>query len=337
MYPIGNVKQNGLFALGGQVLRALKDFNFYVEYALFVNNTPDFTQESVKLWVETLGSLLERTEENVNEYHSLTDRQQQDVDFNFNGERMPTVAALEFVQKVFPNIADFIDPYQIATIASHLDMVLTLGSVHELLTALATQECPNPQIMTNALSELVIAINLPLMEEEQKRIIAEHGYAISPVCGEKANYAFTLSGDTAFGTELLCVQGKADPDLICSLMGCVIALIQEGKQVLEIDDTIATMKDGSVMRYLLIKADPILAIAELGELGSIKAGSPLVQLVVADINNLLPGEEGYDSVNFYQPVFELKEETAGEVQEEDIVESAESIVARAAAEAGKDV
>lgn len=312
MYPIGNVKENGLFALGGQVLRSLKDFNFYVEYTKFIESTPNITQDAVKLWVDTLGIPLERTPENIQEYHALTDRQQQEVDFNFNGVQMPTIVALEFVRKTFPDIADYINPYQIATIASHLDAVIDLGPVHAVLEQLAGQERPEPEIMTNALSELVIAINIPLAKEEQDRIIAEHGYAISPVVDEKANYAFTISGDTAFGTELLCVQGKADPDLICSLLGCVIALIQEGKQVLEINDTIATMKDGTEMRYRLVKAEPILALGELGELGSIKADTALVQLVVADINNLLPGEEGYDSENFYQPVFELVKADAEE-------------------------
>jgi hypothetical protein len=317
MYPIGNVKENGLFALGGQVLRALKDFNFYVEYAQFIESNPEVEEAAVKAWVSSLGFPLENTPENAEEYHSLTDRQQQEMDFNFNGGRMPSIAALEFVQKVFPDISDYINPYQINTIAGHLDVQLNLGTVHQLLEALANQERPAPEIMTAALTELAISINIPMMEEEQKRIIAEHGYAISPVSTDKANFAFTISGESAFGTELLCVQGRADPDLICSLMGCVIALIQEGAEVLSITDTIATMKDGAVMRYKLIKADPILAIAELGEMGTLKTGTPLVQLVVADTDNRLPGEEGYDEVNFYQPVFVLNEEaTAGEPEPE---------------------
>lgn len=310
MYPIGNVKENGLFALAGQVLRAVKDFNFYVEYANLVQSTPEYTSEVIKAWIDTLGQPLENTPENAAEYHAMTDRQQQDVDFNFNGVRMPTVAALEFVQKTFPDIADYINPYQILTIAGNLDAVIDLGPVHEVLGRLAGQERPEAEIMTNALSELVISINIPLAEEEQERIIAEHGYAIAPISDQKANYAFTISGETAFGTELLCVQGRADPDLICSLMGCVISLIQEGKPVLEINDTIATMKDGTEMRYRLVKADPVLALTELGELSKFKPDTQLVQLVVADTNNLLPGEEGYDNVNFYQPVFELKEADA---------------------------
>lgn len=307
MYPIGNVKENGLFALGGNVLRAVKDFNFYVEYAQFIENNPEVAQEAVQLWVETLGLPLEHTPENAAEYHGMTDRQQQDVDFNFRGGRMPSVAALEFVSKTFPDIAEYINPYQIITIAGHLDVQLNLGTVHQLLEALANQERPEPEIMTNALSELAIAINIPMMEEEQARIIAEHGYAISPVSGDKGNFAFTISGETAFGFDLLCVQGRADPDLICSLLGCVIALIQEGQQVLEITDVIARMKDDTEMRYRLIEADPVAAVSALGSMGGLESGKRLIQLIVADLNNLLPGEEGYDDEHFHQPVFELKE------------------------------
>ena len=310
MYVIGEVKKDGLFAVASVMHRAAKDFNFYVEYEVFMKGRKDVTKEEVMAWMDTLGQAIEATEEHKAEYMALSHKEQQAIDFQFSGGATPNKAGLEFILNRFPNIADFADHYQLLTLISNLDFETPLGPVHLILEEFG-QRSGEPGVV-QALKELTLAVTLPTMKEERDRIIAEHGYAISPVVDEKANYAFTISGDTAFGTELLCVQGKADPVLICSLLGCVIALIQEGKQVLEINDTIATMKDGTEMRYRLVKAEPILALGELGELGSIKADTALVQLVVADINNLLPGEEGYDSENFYQPVFELVKADAEE-------------------------
>lgn len=306
MYVIGEIKQGGLFAVASVMHRALKDFNFYVEYETFMKGRTEVERESVLAWMDTLGKPVEQSPEAEAEYLALPHKEQQAIDFQFTGSAMPSQAALEFIRQRFPNIADFADHYQLVTIAANLNFETNVGQVHEILETLG-QRTEEPGI-AGALKELVMAITLPQAEEEQARIIAEHGYAISPVYAtgpDGMNRVYTISGRNKFGFELFCVQGHADLDLLCSLMGCVIALHQEGTPILEVSAPIATMADGTPMKYQVIEADPELANI-LGHFADFKEGDRLIQVVLADNNNLLPHEEGYNSEHFSQPVFPLE-------------------------------
>jgi len=306
MFVIGEVKQGSLFAVAMILRRAKKDFNFYVEYEAFMKGRETLVEEEVLTWIEELGDMVERTPESEAEYLALSHKEQQAIDFQFTGEAMPSHAALEFIRQRFPNLMDFIDHYGAVTLASNLDFETPVGQVHAVLESLGQQtEEPN---VSGALAELVLAINIPKAKDEQDRIIAQHGYAISPVFAqspEGMNRLYTIAGRNKFGFELFCVQGHADLDLLGSLLGCVIALHLDGTPILEVKDTIAKMANGDDMRYRIIEADPVAAQA-LGHFGDFEPGDRLIQCVFADNNNLLPGEEGYNDKDFKQPVFALE-------------------------------
>lgn len=305
MYAIGEVKQGGLFAVASIMHRAIKDFNFYVEYEAFMKGRTSVEKEEVLAWMDTLGKPVEQSEENQKEYLALSHKEQQAVDFQFSGEAMPSHAGLEFLNQRFPTIANHADHYEIATIAANLNFDTNVGQVHEIIEALGQRE-GEPGIR-GALKEVVLAINIPKAQAEQARIIEQYGYAISPVYAENAegmNRVYTINGRNKFGFELFCVQGHADLDLLCSLLGCVIALHEEGTPILEVNGAIATMADDTKMRYQLVEADPVAAQA-LGHFGDFKEGDRLIQLVLADNKNLLPDEEGYNIEHFKQPVFAM--------------------------------
>lgn len=306
MYVIGEVKQGGMFAVASIMHRALKDFNFYVEYEAFMKGRTTVQEAEVLAWMDTLGTPIEQSEEAQAEYLAMSHKEQQAVDFQFTGEAMPSHAALEFINQRFPTIADHADHYQLVVIAANLNFETNLGQVHELLENLGQRE--NEPGIKGALTEIVLAINLPKLQEEQERIIATHGYAISPVYAESAegvNRVYTISGRNKFGFELFCVQGHADLDLLCSLMGCVIALHEEGTPIMEVNGDIATMQDGTPVKYQIVEADPVAAEAALGHFSDFQPGDRLIQVVFADNNNLLPHEEGYNVEHFKQPVFAM--------------------------------
>jgi len=305
MYAIGEIKQGGLFAVAGAMHRAVKDFNFYVEYENFMSGRSTVEKEEVLAFMDALGTPVAQTPEAEAEYLALSHKEQQAIDFQFTGDAMPSQAGLEFLRQRFPNIADLTDHYSLVTLSANLNFETSLGQVHEILETLG-QRSEEPGVR-GALAELVVAINIPKAKAEQERIIAEHGYAISPVYADSEqgmNRVYTISGRTKFGFELFCVQGHADLDLLCSLLSCVIALHEEGTPILEVNGKIATMADGTAMQYQVIEADPVAAQV-LGHFGDFQPGDRLIQVVFADNKNLLPHEEGYNVEHFKQPLFPL--------------------------------
>lgn len=305
MYVIGEVTQGSLFAVASVLRRAKKDFNFYVEYEAFMKDRTTLVEEEVMGWIDSLGEMVEQTPENEAEYLALSHKQQQAIDFQFTGDAMPSHAGLEFIRQRFPNLMDFVDHYGAVVLVANLNFETPIGQVHDVLEQLG-QKTEEPNVR-GALTELVTAICLPKAAEEQARVIAQHGYAISPVSAsgpEGMNRVYTIAGRQKFGFELFCVQGHADLDLLCSLIGCIIALHQDGTPILEVNGTIAKMADGTAMRYRIVEADPE-ATQALGHFGDFQPGDRLIQCVFADNNNLLPGEEGYNDEHFKQPVFAL--------------------------------
>lgn len=144
-----------------------------------------------------------------------------------------------------------------------------------------------------------------IIETKRLQNIALHGYTMQGVSGGSStawkNYIYSVGLSAKTGHELVIVNhGQSGPSILetaatSSLKGTLIV-----DEVFVSDDFIV---NGLPLR-LIIKDIPLDSFTAQGCMGKIGTVTNIKQIFIADKNNILPGEEGYD-VEFVQELSEV--------------------------------
>lgn len=331
-FVIGDVKKDDVFVIVDVGFRARQDFNIWAAWNAFGLNKEITGQDSdISEWLENnnLAHTFAKADDGaptpeadaqnqayqdaVNEWNNYSVEKRQNLSFRVD-DRLATVAQLLDIAKLLPCAQ--LNHKQVMTLASALDDAFEQSDNSEVTlrqiilgTPLAPKEAPD------FMNELLNLVNTYRAEAQDAVNIARQGYAICPFMQQEDKHAHAYSyggSESEASVDAFCVMGNMDPVTMARLMEFFLIQMKEteGFDPYAITDAGgAKMGNGQPIRLRAINADADAAHAA----GYYPAPTPtlhLLQVLIPDANNVLPGEEGYDAETYPQPMFPLPEKEA---------------------------
>lgn len=215
-----------------------------------------------------------------------------------------TPGQLAELKLLVPKIADHINAAQMSTLAAHMDFVLSdLLSVREYLKVMVAHGSVSEDLLVDLVRTIRKELLKPSMEAEIDQSIAMHGYAPRAVfsSGDGPAFAYTIGFTGTVGFELLALAGQ-NTDLLAYVLQVYAHLAKSGENIeLERNDIVASaVRPNQGLRTKCIPVDAQRATQDYvcNVRGEVKR---VYQILIADKNNLLPDEQGYDQT-FRQPL-----------------------------------
>jgi len=319
---IGNVEAESVFVVEDVGFRARQDFNIWAAWNAFnqARDLEDFSGE-LDQWLSdnnlaatfacddmddasSPGALAYKS--GVQEWNNYPVEKRQDLSFRVE-DRLATVAQLEELSKLVP--CNLINHKQVMTLASALDDAFEQqdGS-HVTLRNIIKTTPVAPKESQGFLYELLNLVNTYRAEEQDVANIARQGYAICPFMQQedKLGHVYSYGGSAnEAGADIVTIIGNVDVVVIARLAEYFLIQLKEteGFDPYVINDAGgATMGNGEPIRLRAIDADAA-AVHAAGYYPEPTAGLRLLQILMPDENNILPGEEGYQADKYPQPQF----------------------------------
>lgn len=333
-FAIGDVKGGDVFVIEDVGFRARQDFNVWAAWNAFMleRELSQFSGEIDEfLDVNNLANTFARPEDGaptpeldaansayqagVQEWNGYPVEKRQQLSFRID-DRLASVAQLLEIAKLIP--CNMINHKQVMTLASALDDKFQQQDGQEVtLRQIITGTPMAPKETQDFLYGLLDLVNTYRAEEQDAANIARMGYAICPFMqqGDKLAYVYSHGGSQSEATvDVFSVIGNLDIVVVARLMEFFLIQMKEteGFDPYAINDAGgATLGNGQPIRLRAINADAAAAHAA-GYYPEPTPNLHLLQVLIPDENNVLPGEEGYMADTYPQPVFALEVPTATE-------------------------
>lgn len=211
-------------------------------------------------------------------------------------ELTATPAQLAEVKLLVPQIDQRINAFQLDTIASNMDFLLTPDvTVRQYLHLLVSSGTTSADELVEIVRTVRMTQLRPRMDAAVDRAIEQHGYAVQSVFAQddKPAFAYTIGLTEEVGFELMALAGY-DHELLAHLVGSYADLAkahehieQERNDVIEMAAT-----PGYGVRTKCIPVEARVATADFVKQtrGDVVR---VYQILIADKNNLFPDEQGY--------------------------------------------
>lgn len=217
---------------------------------------------------------------------------------------------ISHLKALIPEIVFLLNPEQLKILATNMDFMLQINrgpavselSVKDTLLMLKTGQLINKENLV----KIIIQINLPKVRSMQNDMIDKYGYYVQGVGvggPNEPNFAYTVGLSKTTGFELIAMTGGLEN---------LNMLVNEYSQVAMRKEDI-TQENTSVFQVLIkgkqvplrtkaVKVDTFEACKEHIRFRISDDPFDVYQIYIADHNNILPDEPGYD-VEFIQPLF----------------------------------
>lgn len=211
-------------------------------------------------------------------------------------ELTATPAQLAEVKLLVPQIDQRINAFQLDTIASNLDFLLNPDvTVRQYLHLLVSSGTASADELVDIVRTVRMTQRRPGMDAAVDRAIEQNGYAVQSVFAQddKPAFAYTIGLTAEVGFELMALAGH-DHELLAHVVGSYADLAkahepmkQERNDVIEMAAT-----PGYGVRTKCIPIEARVATADFVKQtrGDVVR---VYQILIADKNNLFPGEQGY--------------------------------------------
>lgn len=221
-----------------------------------------------------------------------------------SNELKATPGQLAELKLLVPGIEKRINEFQMDTLATNLDHVMFRDVqvraflAHMVQAARATE---------HDLVDVVRAINMarigPAMQAQMFAQIGSNGYAIQPIfCENKPAYAYTIGLSNEVGFELFAHAG-GDPSLLATVVRHYAELAKRHEHIEHERNDSAAMrhrpKQG--VRTLAVPVETLVAKQDFLRQTFGEPVKRVYQILIADADNRLPGESGYDKEAWPQP------------------------------------
>lgn len=331
-FVIGDVKAGDVFVIEDVGFRARQDFNIWAVWNAFMleRELDQFPGEIDEfLDVNNLAGAFAKAEDGppspeadaanqdyqvaVAEWNGYPVEKRQLLSFRVE-DRLATVAQLLEIAKLIP--CGMINHKQVMTLASALDDAFEQSDNQEVTLRQIILGTPvAPKETEGFLNELLNLVNTYRAEAQDAANIARQGYAICPFMAQedKLAYAYSHGGSESEATvDTVCIMGGMDVVTMARLMEYFMIQMKEteGFDPYAINDAGgARMGNGQPIRLRAINADAA-AVHAAGYYPELTPNLHLLQVLIPDENNVLPGEEGYQADKYPQPMFPLVEQAA---------------------------
>lgn len=211
-------------------------------------------------------------------------------------ELTATPAQLAEVKLLVPQIAQRINEFQLDTIASNMDFLITPEvNVRQYLHLLVNSGTASADELVDIVRTVRMTQLRPRMDAAVDHAIEQHGYAVQSVFTQdnKPAFAYTIGLTEEVGFELMALAGH-DHDLLAHVVGSYADLAKAHAHIeMERNDIIKmAATPGYGVRTKCIPIDARVATADFVKQtrGDVKR---VYQILIGDRNNLFPGEQGY--------------------------------------------
>lgn len=223
-----------------------------------------------------------------------------------------TPGQIATVKLLVPGIDKMLNEFQINTLAENLEFNLTPKRDYTILVKDALKGLVVDGMADQKnLTDIIIAINIPKMQDFFDKKIEEVGWAIQGVGADEnfPTFGYTVGMCKSFGIELIFI-GPLSFRAIEDIINRYGDLIKHKKIPLDEllkprEDVLSNMGKAGA-RYLskLVKANA--EKARYNYMNNRRGEDfDVYQILIQDVNNKFPGEEGYDE-NFRQDPEELQ-------------------------------
>jgi hypothetical protein len=217
----------------------------------------------------------------------------------------PSAGQLAEIKLLVPGIADLINEAQLATLATNLtredDAGTTLRQVLEVMV--------KAQAVTEEhLVDLVRYVNFqrlgPMLKQQEQLAIATQGFALQGVFSTKegeTDRAYTIGLSIRTGFEVFAMAGN-DVNLLQAMVASYAKLALDGQDIEVPRNDLGGMRhqpNYGVRTVAVPVTDPEAIQRYLP--GQPHPVTKVYQILIADKNNLLPNEQGYDT-DWVQPL-----------------------------------
>lgn len=219
-------------------------------------------------------------------------------------ELKATPGQLAELKLLVPGIERRINEFQMDTLACNMDFIMFRDVdvraflAHSVKVARATE---------HDLVDVVRKINFarlgPIMEAQKFAAIEEHGYSVQPIlAGDKPAYAYTIGLTGLVGFELFANAGS-DPGILAHVVSHYAELAKRHEHIEHERNDAAAMRNRPKqgIRTLAVPVEPMVAKQVFLKQTFGEEPKRVYQILIADSDNRLPGESGYDSTNWPQP------------------------------------
>jgi hypothetical protein len=221
-----------------------------------------------------------------------------------SSELKATPGQLAELKLLVPGIEKRINEFQMDTLATNLDhIVMRDVTVRVFLAHLVSVARATEHDLVDVVRNINMAKLGPKMQAQMFEQIALHGYVVQPIfCADKPAYAYTIGLTNEIGFELFAHAGS-DPSLLANVVRHYAELAKRHEHIEHERNDAAAMRHRPKQGVRTL-AVPVEALVAKQEFLRQTVGEPVkrvYQILIADADNRLPGESGYDKEAWPQP------------------------------------
>lgn len=318
---IGNIKTGEVFVFINVGFVALADFNFWAAFNAY-NVDDDYTEASGRDFCDWLkdGELAKTFPSNVADNPELMAelKAAEDLWASYDTAKQLSLGFEEFTNLVsieelkefatlVPNARELgLNDPQILTIASNLSFTQRNLEIRYFLKMGSEAGTLDKEYLI----DVVRVINHAAMKAFDEAALAQQGYQVRAVFPTKEgghDFAYSESGDDKVGFDAFAIMRGLPCRTLAVFVDNFITLAAQDEDFdpLVINEQCGTLSDGRPLRLKAIEANGRAAMAAGFNVRHTHNSHRMIQILVPDENNILPDEEGYNSVAFDQPIFAL--------------------------------
>jgi len=220
-------------------------------------------------------------------------------------ELQATPGQLAELKLIVPGIERRINESQMDTLACNLDFIVANNTpVREHLAYMVRVARATEHDLVDVVRTINFARLGPIMEARKFAAIESQGYAIQPIMASvyKPAYAYTIGLSGVVGFELFAHAG-GDAALLASVVQHYAELAKQHEHIEHERNDTASMRNRPKQGVRTL-AVPVEVLVAKQDFLMQTFGDPIkrvYQILIADADNRLPGECGYDNAAWPQP------------------------------------
>lgn len=317
-YAIGDIKKGEVFVVNEVGFLALANFNFWAAFEAFSHHCDyingqkeidDFllTMVCAKTFGDDQGSVVESEfQAAIAQWNGYDGDKQRSLSFNI-AENVPTVKQLMDVAQLVP--CANLNVFQILMFALEMDNVYDGNTLRNHISTATDAQKANPEYWLNIMRWISEARHAA----HEAALKAEYGFLIRPHEATEEgglNYVHTEDAAALVGFELFVGSAHMACTGLATFVENLVLMVSDGvvEDIHAVTTSHGRLADGTPLRSKAIEADPMLA-HQAGLIPQLPEGTRVLQVLIPDPANKLPDEEGYDHVNFPQPLYALVKQT----------------------------